>query len=77
MSHTMDLERRVQEILHRRGTSRHSLSRVGTTASTALVFLMGILVGVLVASLCAPTNATKTGADHQPWKIRYTTSVEH
>ena len=75
MSHTMDLERRVQEILHRRGASRRSSSRVGTT-STALVFLTGILVGVLVTSLCAPMNVTKTGAEHQPWKIRYTTSGE-
>lgn len=75
MSHTMDLERRVQEILHRHGTSRRTSSRAGT-ASTALVFLIGILVGVLVTSLCAPMNVTKTGTEHQPWKIRYTTSGE-
>ena len=71
----MDLERRVQNILRNGNAPRQRDWRGGQT-STALVFVIGILVGVLATMMCAPMHATKTGSEHQPWRIRYTTSDE-
>lgn len=72
MSYPMDLERRIEDILHR---DRGNVTvRAPTLTQTFIVFLLGLLVGFMVANVCAPLHSTKTVAHNQPWRIRYATS---
>ena len=72
MSHPTDLERRIEEILYRQrgGVAVHSPK----PTQGFIVFSLGLLVGFLVATVCAPLHSTKTVAHNQPWRIRYATS---
>lgn len=74
MSYPMDIERRIQEILHRQnGRAVVCRSRPAPT----LVFLIGLLVGLVVATVCAPLHSAKIVPHRQPWQIQYATSDEH
>ena len=72
MSYPTDLERRIEDILHR----QQGGATVRTTKPTQalVVFSLGLLVGFMIASMCAPLHSTKTVAHNQPWQIRYATS---
>lgn len=72
MSHTTDLERRIEDILHRqRGSATVHTSK---PTHARVVFSLGLLVGFMVATMCAPLHSTKTISHNQPWRIRYATS---
>lgn len=72
MSHPTDLERRIEDIIHRQRGSVAVHSPKPT--QPLIVFSLGLLVGFLVATVCAPLHSTKTVAHNQPWRIRYATS---
>jgi hypothetical protein len=72
MSHPTDLERRIHDILHRQrgGVAIHAPK----PTQALVVFSLGLFVGFMVATVCAPLHSTKTAAHNQPWRIRYATS---
>ena len=72
MSYPTDLERRIEGILHR---DRGNVTvHAPTSAQTFILFSFGLVVGFMVANVCAPLHSTKTVAHKQPWRIRYATS---
>jgi hypothetical protein len=75
MSHPTDLERRIENILHRqqRGVAT---THAPKPTQTLVVFSLGLLIGFMVTTMCAPLHSTKTVAYNQPWRIRYATSEQ-
>ena len=78
----MDLERRIQDILQRQSrraqgtrgtkTALYAMQQQHTTLRAAIVFVLGLMVGVVVS--CAPTQLSKMMPHNQAWRIRFAPS---
>lgn len=74
MSPHTDLERRIQDIIHRQSNGRGSHKRIDTSLHTAIALAVGVIVGIVASHVCAPLGITKTDNHTQPWQIRYAVS---